>query len=301
MSTATPSNPVGYGQNTVNTKMQRTFVTPEGVDLRLELADGSQRVAAFAIDLSIMITTLLAFSLFLGVAGIGSSSVLGVEWVVIVWLLGAFVLRNFYFVAFELAAKASTPGKQMLGLRVAARNGGRLQAQAVLVRNAMRELEFFIPLSVVFTRVEGGGGEGWMYLLAFVWVAIFALFPLFNKDRLRPGDLVAGTWVVRTPKQALLRDIAEDSAREETRAFTFTQEQIQAYGVKELQVLEQVLRTRDDETMNAVTQRICNRIGIPHRWDQDHYAFLSAYYAALRRHLETNLLMGKRRADKHDV
>jgi uncharacterized RDD family membrane protein YckC len=215
--------------------------------------------------------------------------------------LGAFVLRNFYFVAFELSAKAATPGKRILGLRVASRNGGRLAAQGVLVRNAMRELEFFIPLSVIGTRVEGGGGEAWIYLLAFVWVGIFALFPLFNKDRLRPGDLVAGTWVVRVPKQALLRDIAEDQNAPDTLGYTFTQEHIEAYGVKELQVLERVLRMRDEDTMKSVAERICAKIDLPYRWDQDHYAFLSAYYAGLRRHLENNLLMGKRRADKHDV
>jgi uncharacterized RDD family membrane protein YckC len=289
-----------YGNPLIKNKMARSFVTPEGVDLRLELGDGSQRLAAFCIDLAIMALSLILFSLFLAFAGIGSRGLGGVSWIVVVWILGAFFLRSFYFVAFELSAKAATPGKRMLGLRVASRDGGRLTAQAVLVRNAMRELEVFLPLSVVFSRGDGGGGESWMYLLSFVWVGIFALFPLFNKDRLRPGDLVAGTWVVRAPKQALLRDIAEDQVAGAS-AYVFTQEQLDAYGVKELQILEQVLRTKDDDTMRSVTERICAKIGIPYRWDRSDYDFLSAYYSGLRQRLENNLMMGKRRADKFDV
>jgi uncharacterized RDD family membrane protein YckC len=289
-----------YGQQPLVSKMTRSFVTPEGVDLRLELGDGSQRAAAFFIDLAIMIGSLIAFTMFLALAGIGSGSIGGVQWVAVIWILGSFFLRSFYFVAFELSAKAATPGKRALGLRVAARDGGRLPAQAVLARNAMRELEVFVPLSVLFTQIEGDAADGWMYLLTLSWVCIFVFFPLFNKDRLRPGDLVGGTWVVRTPKQALMRDIAEDSVAA-TSGYMFTQEQLDAYGVKELQVLEQVLRTRDDDTMKQVTERICTKIGVPYRWDRSDYDFLSAYYGGLRNRLENSLLMGKRRADKFDV
>jgi uncharacterized RDD family membrane protein YckC len=280
-------------------KMARSFVTPEGVDLRLELGDGSQRAAAFCIDIAIMAISLTLFTLFLIFAGVGSAGIGGVSWIVVVWILGSFLLRSFYFVAFELSAKAATPGKRMLGLRVASRDGGRLPAQAVLSRNAMRELEVFLPLSVLFSRPEGEAG-GWMYLLTFVWVCIFVFFPLFNKDRLRPGDLVGGTWVVRTPKQALMRDIAEDSLANQA-SYVFTQEQLDAYGVKELQILEQVLRSKDDVTMRSVTERICAKIGLPYRWDQSDYDFLSAYYGGLRNRLENSLMMGKRRVDKFDV
>jgi len=40
---------------------------------------------------------------------------------------------------------AATPGKRILGIRVAARNGKALTAEAVFARNAMRELEVFLP------------------------------------------------------------------------------------------------------------------------------------------------------------
>jgi uncharacterized RDD family membrane protein YckC len=289
-----------YGSQSPLSKMSRSFITPEGVDLKLELGDAGQRAAAFLIDLAIIVGTLIGFTLVAIMAGVGSGNLFGLEWVLIIWILVAFVLRSFYFVIFELSAKAATPGKRLLGLRVAARNGGRLQAQSVLARNAMRELEFFIPLSIVGARVDGGGAESWMYLLSFIWAAIFVFFPLFNKDRLRPGDLVGGTWVVRTPKQALMRDISETNPST-VPTHVFTAAQLDVYGVKELQVLEQVLRTMDDGTMKSVTERICAKIGVDYRWDRSDFEFLSAYYNALRGKLETSLLMGKRRADKFDV
>ena len=289
-----------YGREPLTSTMSRSFVTPEGIDLKLELGDAGQRAAAFLIDLAIIVGALLGFTIIAFLAGVGSAQYLGVEWIVVIWLLVSFLLRSFYFVIFELSAKAATPGKRLLGLRVAARDGGQLRAQSVLARNAMRELEVFIPLSILFSRADGGGAESWMYLLTFVWVSLFVFFPLFNKDRLRPGDLVGGTWVVRTPKQALLRDIAQDTVAA-TPLSVFTDTQLDVYGVKELQVLESVLRARDDDTMKSVTERICAKIGVPYRWDKSDYDFLSAYYNALRSKLETNLLMGKRRADKFDV
>ncbi|MFM1977010.1 MAG: hypothetical protein RL145_1856 [Pseudomonadota bacterium] len=278
---------------------RRSFVTPEGVDLQLEIGDASQRAGAFLIDLAIIIFFLIAMSLVLALAGIGTMDAAGIEWVMIVWILIAFAVRNFYFTFFELSAKAATPGKRMMGLRVAARHGGRLEAQAVLVRNIMRELEVFIPISVMATGAGQDSLDGWMYLLTFVWVSIFTFFPLFNKDRLRIGDLVGGTWVVRTPKQALLRDMADDVV-ERSRHYNFTDDQLAAYGIKELQVLEQVLRGGDPDTLRSVAQRICTKIGMTYRWDQSDEAFLNAYYQGLRGTLESKLLMGNRRADKFD-
>lgn len=43
-----------------------------------------------------------------------------------IWLLGAFLLRTFWFIGFELGQRAATPGKRMMGIRVVARDGGRL-------------------------------------------------------------------------------------------------------------------------------------------------------------------------------
>jgi len=113
------------------------------------------------------------------------------------------------------------------------------------------------------------------------------------------GDLLAGTWVVKAPRRALAVDLAGD-APERLARFAFTPEQATAYGVKELQVLEDVLRRRDPRTLAAVAQRIRRKIDWaagPGEHDAD---FLAAYYAALRGRLENRLLFGHRRKDKFD-
>jgi hypothetical protein len=115
---------------------------------------------------------------------------------------------------------------------------------------------------------------------------------------LRAGDLVAGTWVVKAPKARLLRDLSGDAAPS---GFAFSAAQVQAYGVKELHVLEQVLRAQDRKVQAAVAERIRAKIGwAPAPQESDH-AFLAAYYAALRARLEHRLLFGHRRKDKFDA
>ena len=119
-------------------------------------------------------------------------------------------------------------------------------------------------------------------------------------DRLRLGDLVAGTWVVRAPTRRLLPDMAIAPTAYATVRFDFTPAQLDAYGVKELQVLEDVLRRRQIETIRGVAERIRVKIGWTRGPDESDFDFLDAYYAALRRRLEQLMLLGRRRKDKHD-
>ena len=51
----------------------------------------------------------------------------------------------------------------------------------------------------------------------------------------------------------------------------------------------------------AVAERIRRKIGWTRGEDEPDWAFLDAYYTALRRRLETRMLFGRRRRDKHDV
>lgn len=282
---------------------ERAFVTPEGVDLRLNIGEAGQRAAAFLLDAAIIIAVLIVFtiaSIFMGIGSGGAAGMAGFEVVAVIWLLVFFLLRNFYFTAFELSAAAATPGKRIFGLRVASRDGGRLKAESVFARNALRELEVFLPLSLLINQANGGGADGWIWLLALIWAGIFVFFPLFNRDRLRVGDLVGGTWVVRTPRRKLTRDMA-DAGAERMARYAFTPAQLEAYGAKELHVLESVLRQRDRRTIHAVAERIANKIGWTPAHGESDEDFLSAYYAALRGRLEQRLLMGVRRRDKFDV
>ena len=273
----------------------RSLVTPEGVDLELRLADVGQRLTALILDELIMGAAFIAATIAV-VLGLFALHANGSEVLLVVWLLAGFAVRNFYFIAFELSARAATPGKRRCGVRVAARNGGRLTADAIFVRNALRELELYIPLGVLFAPTDMVGG--WSKAAATVWCGVFALLPLFNKDRLRAGDILAGTWVVKIPDRRLLRDLAQGGAFE-TSGIRFTLEQLDAYGIKELQVLEHVLRKFDRKAVTLVAARIREKIGYAQGGESDG-AFLSAYYAALRQRLEARALLGRRRVDKHD-
>lgn len=290
----------------------RALVTPEGVVLTLQLAQVGQRFWAFLIDLMLILlalilltvaTILLGGSLLLSDKPMENAGMLQV--VAAIWLLGAFVLRNLWFILFESGRRTATPGKRMLGIRVAARDGGRLTADAVVARNLMRELEFFLPLSFVGYEAGTGAITAWTALAGIGWSIGFALVPLFNRDRLRVGDLVAGTWVLRAPRRRLGADIAERSAVVDQSEFRFTDAQLDAYGVFELQTLEDVLRRSspnpmrraDDDPCVVVAAAIRTKIGYS---GGDDYAFLAAYYAALRARLERGLLFGRRRRDKRD-
>jgi uncharacterized RDD family membrane protein YckC len=273
----------------------REFVTPEGVDLRLKIAAYGERCAAFLLDGLIIVGVLAALTILALFGAWRVKSTVGFELAAVIWLLGAFALRNFYFVFFELRPGGATPGKRAMGLRVAARDGGRLTADAVFARNAMREIEVFLPAIFLFSR--GQGVDAWLLGLGAVWSGVFVLFPLFNRDRLRLGDLAAGTMVVKAPKRVLRPDLADAGP---ARGLSFTQAQLDAYGVKELHVLEKVLRTGDKRTVAEVGRRIRGKIGWTEELHVSERAFLSAYYAALRGRLESRMLFGHRRRDKFD-
>ncbi|THD74431.1 MAG: RDD family protein [Phenylobacterium sp.] len=276
----------------------RPFVTPEGVDLRLAVGLYTDRMSAFILDALIIIGLLIAISLLamFGAWGFHRGSI-GTEGALVIWLLGAFLLRNFYFIGFELRPGAATPGKRALGLRVIARDGGRLTADAVFARNAMRELEIFLPASFFLAR--GMGVDAGLIALGAIWSGVFVVFPLFNRDRLRLGDLAAGTMVIKVPKTTLRPELVQEGPAT-VRGVAFSEAQIDAYGIKELHVLEQVLRTGDRRTLAEVARRIRTKIAWDGPMDVTDRAFLSSYYAALRGRLESRALFGHRRQDKFD-
>jgi uncharacterized RDD family membrane protein YckC len=191
----------------------RELITPEGVDLRLNLAEAGIRAAAFFLDVAIIVGTLVTVSIGLILVSL-TSKYSPRELMLAVWLLVFFFSRNLYFMAFELTPRAATPGKRILGLRVAMRDGGPLTAEAIFARNAMRELELFLPLSLLVS--EGAAVDFAIQILGIIWCAVFVLFPLFNRDRLRVGDLVAGTWVVCAPKRVLDVDLSGGDAKAAT-------------------------------------------------------------------------------------
>jgi uncharacterized RDD family membrane protein YckC len=274
----------------------RSLITPEGVDLRVKLADAGTRASAFLLDV-VFITTaavLITVVALFGLRGLGSNEL---QPLFVVWIILIFLLRNVYFIAFEAGRRAATPGKRIIGIRVASRSGAGLSVDQVIARNLMREIEVFLPLSIIAGRGGMGIADSLTTIFGLVWALLFALFPLFNRDRMRIGDLLAGTWVVQAPKVALVEDL---SLRQDpvAGAFHFSQAQLDTYGIAELHKLEEVLRRDDYFALRAVAETIGRKIGAAPA-AHDAKPFLTAYYGDLRAHLERKLLLGNRRADKH--
>lgn len=280
-------------------KRDRMLVTPEGLALPLTVGSRGNRAGALLLDIMFIAIGVIVFFLILAAVGIGLLDLAAMEeptpaleLVIVLIIMLMFLARYGYFMWFELGPRAATPGKRLLGLRVAARDGGRLTAEMVIARNLVRDVEVFIPL---FFLLGGGEQAGVAGLAAFIWLAVFVLFPFFNKDNLRAGDLVAGTWVVEA-RSAKLKN-AMSLAPDRRTQYKFGDAELAVYGEHELQVLENVLRQNQPEAMRDVAEAITNKIG----WTLgrgDEREFLEAFYAALRGHLESGMRFGKRKKDK---
>lgn len=290
----------------------RHIVTPEGVELTFTLAGAGDRAAAYVLDVIFMIAAIVVLAIAVGIAG-------GGPWMSAFLLIAAFIVRNFYFVVFETRWQGLTPGKRIVGIRVVDARGGQLEAGAILGRNLIREIEVWQPLAFL---LAGGDmwpdAPTWAKFVSGGWLFVFLLMPLFNRDRLRIGDMLGGTRVVVQPKPLLLPDLADAAVLPQLMPmgwaqpdlkpiFPFKPEQLDIYGIYELQVLEGVLRgdamtAAHLEAMSTVAQKIHAKINYhvavrAHQYER----FLRDFYTALRAHLEKKLLFGQRREDKHAV
>jgi uncharacterized RDD family membrane protein YckC len=277
-------------------RQRRQIVTPEGVPVTVELADYGERMVALTIDLFIwLMGTLAIFLPIIWVIGRSGGSLIAISIALFIGL----IVRNLYFVYFELAWRGATPGKRLVGLRVIDRAGGPLLPSAIVARNLTREVEMFLPLGVLLTWGRTEGGVDWENLAIAIWLLFFAALPFINRDRMRGGDLIAGTMVISLPKRLLSSDLVEKAVQ-----FMFTEQQLRAYGAFELQVLEELLRRPDSpesvRVLNEVCDKICRRIG----WTApvapaEVVPFLREFYTAERAFLEREQLYGKVRADKY--
>ena len=288
-------------------KRTRILVTPEGVSVPVKLAPIGSRAGALIVDYFIITASVIIVALLLLWAGISVFEAEGgasgpVELLIVIWAIFSFLMYNFYFIFFEMGPRGATPGKRLTAIRVAAHGTGRLTAEAVVARNLLRQIELFLPIAFIMGAPSGeGGAAGWA---AAAWFAVFLLFPVFNRDNLRAGDLVAGTWVIEAQRPKLADAISvEGAAANEGSSvitgtrYSFTDEELSVYGEFELQTLERVLREDREEALAAVHETICRKLG----WNSgagDERAFLEAFYGQLRAKLESDMRFGKRKADK---
>ncbi len=288
----------------------RMVITPEGVTLPIVLAAHGARAAALLLDLAmigaaIIVTTLTLIWIAGGVA-VAESDLQGgtakshaLQAIVVLWIVAMFLFRNAWFLFFELGPRGATPGKRIAGIRIAARGTERLTTEAVIARNIVRDIELFMPVVFIGGAFAAGSDADLAGWAGAIWFAIFMLFPFFNRDALRCGDVIAGTWVIEAPRRKLghaLSVSAPVAAAEQ--AFTFTPEELAVYGEYELQTLERVLRDGRGPALDDVADAISRKIGRPYPYRAER-VFLESYYLQLRARLEQGLRLGRRKADKH--
>jgi len=284
-------------------KRQRELVTPEGITLPIMRASRGARLVALVLDYCIVFLCVIAliYGIYLIGSSLGGENVSNQvqEFLFVVSVLIFFALWNGYFIFFEMGPRGATPGKRMLKMRVASRDGGRLTPEAVIARNLLRQIEIFLPLS--FLSGAGSGQSAAGVYAAAAWFLIFMLFPFLNRDGLRAGDLIAGTWVLDAPRIALADAMSvEDEESVPAARFEFGDAELSVYGEHELTTLEDVLRRGDPQAMATVHEAICRKIG----WEAGagyEQEFLEAFYGSLRAKLEGDMRFGKRKRHKEDT
>lgn len=288
--------------------------TPEEVPLTFELAPIGLRIVSFGLDLFLILLTVIFLSVLVHELVIEALyedelSEEAAEVALALYNLLFFLIWNFYFITTELRWQGKTIGKRVAGLRVIARDGGPLSADLVFARNLTRDLETLIPLIALINPSVIGLESAWLLALCWLWLAALLLLPLFNRYHARLGDLVAGTLVVMAPREQLLPDLVERSptlaeAAPADERYRFEVEQLDTYGIKELQILEDVLRRYPDQIDPELVATIADRIRHKIAWTPpdglrfEAYPFLRAFYAAQRARLEHRMLFGQRREAK---
>jgi uncharacterized RDD family membrane protein YckC len=261
-------------------KRRIEILPPEGVPIHFEVASLGSRLGAQLLDLLIThVGLLLLFLLVIFNFSVPFSQVAAF------FILLTFALRAPYYILTELVWNGRTIGKRLSGLRVISADGQRLSAYQIVVRNLMKELEVFLPITLLFGL---GDASGETRIFMIVWLLMTFATPFFQKRNQRIGDIIAGTYVIALPKTDLTKELAQD----------------EHYGRFELQTLESVLRSQSrvpglEKREREVVEAICKKIGYlePVRFEEGH-TFLSEFYTAQRAFLEGRSLLGDKREDK---
>lgn len=286
-------------------RLIRDFRPPEGVVIHFSVAGLGSRFAAQMLDIVITLLFILAVVVLLW-----SLDVMDGPGLTAIAALLFFFIRAPYYVLFEILWNGQTLGKRITRLRVISADGRSLRPYAVVVRNLMKEMEIFVPGTMLFAIQNISFFEA---LVLLIWITVLLIVPLTNRRRQRLGDMIAGTCVIEQPSAVLMPDLTQRSgtaAATEDR-FTFLPHQLDHYGAFELQTLERVLqinradRQRSMEKLHqqnvaAIVEKVRNKIEWTDRIaSEDYEAFLHSFYRAQRKYLETRQLFGDARADKY--
>lgn len=281
------------------------IIPPEGIPLRFDIATVGERISALIVDLVILILTIVVVALlFIWTLKFSFSSASWIAFNSSLFILTLFFLRQGYFFFFELRWQGTTPGKRFAKVRVIARDGGSLTLSSIIARNLFRDIELFLPLSMLLSPGRIHSFPVWVSIPMFGWLLVMLAMPFLNAHRLRLGDLVGGTMVVRLPKAELLPDKAAQKAHIQTH-IAFEARHLTTYGVYELETLASILQNVEDGKADVVDLRIIANT-IAHKIEfqgseprEQPELFLRSFYRQQRAHLEKNLLLGQHKANKH--
>ena len=159
-----------------SSSLHRRFAveTPEHVRLDYVLADVGSRAAALAIDLVVLIITLIVVGWVMNRLGLAGAALANFSRPVFFFIV--FFLIWGYFILFEALWGGRTPGKRALGMRVVHAGGEPLSWQGSVLRNLIKIVVDMQPLP--------SGMLGAVSIVA-------------TRRAQRLGDLAAGTVVVR--------------------------------------------------------------------------------------------------------
>ncbi|NNU81527.1 RDD family protein [Halovulum dunhuangense] len=276
------------------------IVPPEGVPIRFDVAGLGARFVAQLADILLSLAAVIAVMALLFL-----SELIPMTGLVTVGALLFFAIRAPYYILAEILMNGQTFGKRLSGLRVIAVDGRSLSPHAVTVRNLMKEMEVFVPGTLLLTSASLSWPAA---LLLMAWISVLLAVPLLNPMRQRLGDILAGTYVVTLPVPILLPDLAD--APQDQGRFNFLPHHLDHYGRYELQTLESLLQAnrdamgrgaaaRHDDNLRRVAATIARRIGYTGRLDPDAAeAFLRVFYRTQRAYLENRKLFGDAREDK---
>ena len=152
------------------------IVTPEAVVLDLETAGFASRLTAALIDLTILVSGAFVIMLIVAVIALRGASE---STITTVGAIVVFALLFGYPILFETFMRGRTPGKAALRLRAVTIDGAPI---------TLREATLRAMGGVVDRLLPPGGITG-------------VLFVLTTPRHQRVGDLIAGTIVIRDPRQ----------------------------------------------------------------------------------------------------
>lgn len=241
-----------------------TVRSAEGVELELPIAGPATRMAAYMIDLVLVLGTLLVLVMLFAlakplgawfsdhVAGLHGRALEDDERVMaalapllVALMIAVFFGEFVYFSVWELATRGLTPGKYLLGLRVVGSTGQPLDAKAVILRNALRVVDI----------LPSGYTVGLVTMIG-------------SRYGQRLGDHAAGTIVIRTDKIAApaALDLPAD-----LEPLALSREQLARLGERELTLIRSTLRRANShdgvdipshELVEQIARVIVERLGI---------------------------------------